>query len=188
VAAGLAFTVLADGAPMFGADAGGALASVPAVATLLLARRGRLRWRALAAAFAAGVCAVGGLAAWEISRPAAQRTHLGRALTGGSPAQTLLRRGLSALGSFRSSPWLFVAVVAVVGLVALRRRLPTGAALRAGAAATGVAAVIGTVANDSGVAVGGAILFVAWAAALALAQPGGGAAVSVPAATAGSSR
>jgi hypothetical protein len=40
-------------------------------------------------------------------------------------------------------------------------------------AAIGVAAVIGAAANDSGVAVAGAILFVAWGVGLALAQPAG---------------
>jgi hypothetical protein len=92
-------------------------------------------------------------------------------LTGGSAVQTLIRREISALNSFWRSPWVLVAAVALFGLVAARGRLPAGTPLRAGAAAIGVAAVIGTAANDSGVAVGGAMLFVTWAVGLALAQP-----------------
>jgi hypothetical protein len=66
------------------------------------------------------------------------------------------------------------------GLAAVWGRVPTGMALRAGMAAIGVAAVIGAAANDSGVAVAGAILFVAWGVGLALAQPleAGGAGLS----------
>jgi hypothetical protein len=168
---GLVFTVVADGAPMFGADVGGVLATVPAVGVGFLAWRGRLGWRALAGCAGAAMCALAGMAAVELSRPAEQRTHLGRTLTGGSLLQTVLRRSLTALDSLRTSPWLLVAVAAVIGVAAARHRIPPDAAPRAGAAAMGVAALLGTALNDSGVAVGGAVLFVAWAVALALAPP-----------------
>jgi hypothetical protein len=94
-------------------------------------------------------------------------------LTGGSATatQTFLRRELTALHSFRTSQWVIVAAVALFGLAVVRGRVHRGIALRAGLAAIGVAAVIGAAANDSGVAVAGAILFVAWGVGLALAQP-----------------
>ena len=173
VAVGLIFVVVADGAPMFGADAGGVLATVPAVGVLLLTWQGRRRWRLLALPAVAGLCALAAFGAFDISRPAAQRTHLGRTLTGGSgtATQTFFRRELTALNSFRTSQWVIVAAVALFGLAVVWGRVPTGTALRAGMAAIGVAAVIGAAANDSGVAVAGAILFVAWGVGLALARP-----------------
>jgi len=78
-----------------------------------------------------------------------------------------------ALDSLRTSGWVIVIVVVVVGLVVARHRLPTGAAARAGLRAIAVAAIAGTVLNDSGVAVAGPVLFVSWAVALALLQPAG---------------
>jgi hypothetical protein len=173
VVVGLAFSVVADGAPMFGADAGGLLASVPAVGVLLMSWRRRLpRWTlVLSAAF--GVCVLAGVAAFDISRPAGQQTHLGRTLLGGSARQTIVRRELMAVDSLRTSGWVIVIVVVVIGLVVARHRLPTGSAARAGLRAIAIAAVVGTVLNDSGVAVAGPALFVTWAVALALLQPDG---------------
>ena len=106
-------------------------------------------------------------------------------MAGGSALQTAVRRGLSSLDSFRTSPWVIVVAVAVAGLFAVRRRLELGAALRAAAAAVVVAAVLGTALNDSGVAVAGAVLFPAWGAALALAQPRAKAGPAGPAGPAG---
>jgi hypothetical protein len=175
VAAGLAFVVVADGAPMFGADVGGLLAAVPAVTLLLAGWRGRLSRRAAVIAGGLGCAAIAGLVAFERFRPAEHQTHLGRALAGGSMLETAIRRGLSSLDTFRTSPWVIVVVIAAAGLFAVRRRLALGPASRAAAGAVAVVAVLGTVLNDSGVAVAGAVVFVAWAAALALAQPGAGA-------------
>ena len=175
VTAALAAVVAVDGAPMFGADVGGLLAGVPAVAVLLAGWRGRISRRALLIAAGVGGLAVGGLVAYEVSRPAEHQTHLGRALVGGSLLQTVVRRGLSSLESFRTSPWVFVVVIAAAGLFGVRRRLDLGPAPRAAGRALAVAAVLGTVLNDSGVAVAGAVLFVAWGCALALAQPDSGA-------------
>jgi len=175
VTAALAAVVAIDGAPMFGADVGGLLATVPAVAVLLSGWRGRISRRVALIAAGAGGLAVGGLVAFEVSRPAEDQTHLGRALVGGSLLQTVVRRGLSSLDSFRTSPWVFVVVIAAAGLVAVRRRLDLGPAPRAAARALAVAAVLGAVLNDSGVAVAGAVLFVAWGCGLALAQPDSGA-------------
>jgi hypothetical protein len=188
VAAALALVVVVDAAPMFGADVGGLLSTVPAVAVLLAGRRGRAARRAAVLVGAALACAaVAGLVALELSRPAGHQTHLGRAVAGGSMLQTAVRRGLSSLHSFVTSPWVIVALLAGAGLVAVRRRLDANPALRAAGAALAVAAVLGSALNDSGVAVGGAVLFVAWGAALALAQPGDGGGETGPAATAAAS-
>ena len=171
VAATLAFVVVADGAPMFGADAGGVLASLPAIGVLLSTWRGRLSRLAVAVTAAVGVAAVAGLAAFELSQPAEHQTHVGRALAGGSVLPTAVRRGLTALDSFKTSPWVLVAAVAVAGLVAARHRVVTGPAVRAAFLGMVVAAWVGAAVNDSGVAVAGPVLFVAWAMALGLAQP-----------------
>ncbi len=173
VVAGLAFTVVADGAPMFGADVGGLVAGLPAVGVLLIGWRRRLpRWAPVLSA-AVGLCALAGVAAFDMTRPARQQTHLGRTLSGGSAREAIVRRELMALDSLRTSGWVIVIVVVVVGLVVARHRLPTGAAARAGLRAIAVAAIAGTVLNDSGVAVAGPVLFVSWAVALALLQPAG---------------
>src|SRR5581483_3642142 len=174
VAAGLAFVVVADGAPMFGADVGGLLATILAVAVLLAGWRGRLSRRAALLAAGLGGIAVAGLVAFERSRPTEHQTHLGRALAGGSMLQTAVRRGLSSLDSFWTSPWVVVVAIAAAGLFAVRRRLELGPAQQAAAVALAVAAVLGTALNDSGVAVAGQVLFVVWGAALGLAQPGTG--------------
>jgi hypothetical protein len=67
------------------------------------------------------------------------------------------------LKSFWTSPWVLVAAIAVVGLVTLprgfTRSIPFG---RATVGALAAAAVAGTVANDSGIAVGGAVLVIGW--------------------------
>jgi hypothetical protein len=171
VVAGLAFSVVADGAPMFGADVGGLLAGVPAVGALLIGWRRRLtRWAPLLFV-AVGLGVGAGVAAFDMTRPAGHQTHLGRTLTGGSAGQTIVRRELTALESIGTSAWVIIVVVVVIGLVVARHRLPTGPAARAGLRGIAVAAIAGTVLNDSGVAVAGPVLFVTWAVALALLQP-----------------
>jgi hypothetical protein len=173
VVVGLAFSVVADGAPMFGADVGGLVVGLPAVGMLLIGGRRRLpRWAPVLSA-AVGLGVLAGVAAFDITRPARQQTHLGRTLMGGSARQTIVRRELAALDSLWTSGWVIVIVVVVVGLVVARHRLPTGPAARAGLRAIAVAAIAGTVLNDSGVAVAGPVLFVSWAVALALLQPDG---------------
>ena len=168
VISALAAVVIVDGAPVFGADAGGVLGAVPAFGVLVLIARGRSSWRAIARLGAAALATLVALALFDTIRPPSERTHLARALTSGDAIQTIVRRFLAAVGSFRFSPWVAVAVLAVAVILVGRRRLPAAPAARAGLVALSVAAILGAILNDSGVAVTGAVLAVGWPASLAL--------------------
>jgi hypothetical protein len=119
VSAGVfALLVLVDGAPNFGSDVGGVLASAPAYAVCLLMLAG-VKIRARLAALI-GVVTVGilvGFAAVDLSRPAASRTHLGRfaakVLDGG--ATTILQRKLEAnVSVLTSTVWTVVIPAALL--------------------------------------------------------------------------
>jgi hypothetical protein len=163
--------IIVDGAPMLGADVGGVLASVPAFGYLLAAWRRPLPLRRIASLLATGVVVVAAFAAYDLTRPVTAQTHLARALSGGGFGGTALRRELSALGSFRSSPYRDLLAVAALGLWLNRRRLPPGRAVRVGLGALAIVAVLGTFLNDSGVAVGGAMAAIAWPACALLLEP-----------------
>jgi hypothetical protein len=167
--------------PALGADLGGVIALAPAAVVVVLVLTGqRIRGRqvALAAVASLGLALVATLA--DLARPAAHRTHLGRfaakVIHGG--AGTIIRRKLAANWSIlTSSPWTLLVPVLVVGVVLLARR-PGGwlsthrerdRGVRAALAGALVLAVVGTVANDSGVAVPAMMsaVLVPWFVALA---------------------
>ncbi|WP_127841243.1 hypothetical protein [Actinomyces wuliandei] len=114
----------ADAAPQLGADVGGALALLPALAALAAGlcqyRLGTLRWAGVAVA-SGGVVAA--LAAADYLRPQEQRTHLGRfaAQVLDGTALTALARRLGALITpFATSTAALAALVAgVAGAAAL---------------------------------------------------------------------
>jgi hypothetical protein len=168
VAGALGGVVIVDGAPMFGADIGGVIAAVVAFGLLMLIARGRSSWRAMASLAGAAFAMLVALALIDINRPRSAQTHLAGALSSGDAFQTLLRRLLAAVGSFRSSPWVAVVVIAIAMFVAGRERLPAARAARGGLVALAVAATLGAILNDSGVAVSGAVLAAGWPAYLAL--------------------
>lgn len=165
--------LLVDVAPMWGADIGGALAGVPALALLAGGLgRWRVRWRTLALLVAATVVLVGLLGLIDLSRPAADRSHLGRLLErigsdGLSGLTTVMERKLSAnLRSLTQSTWryLFGPLAVAAGLVAWGGRDRVASITRAmptlGRAMPGLVALalLGYAANDSGIAVPGAML------------------------------
>jgi hypothetical protein len=162
----IAFTaaVIVDGSPTLGADVGGVLAAVPAYALLLLAWQRPLPLRRLAILVPSGAVVLAAFAAYDVSRPAASRTHLGRTLTNGDLIPTIVRRELNALETFQTSTWCVVLLVVLVGVSVMWHQLPTSRPSRIMLAAIGVAALLGTVVNDSGVAVAGAMAAVAWPA------------------------
>jgi hypothetical protein len=164
LALGLAVAVAADGAPTLGADVGGVLAAVPAYALLLTAWRRRLPLKRLAAIGASGVAVIVAFAAFDVSRPPASRTHLGRTLANGDLLSAIVRRELSALQSFQDSTWCVVLLVVLVGLAVVWEQLPRTRPLRVMLGAIALAAFLGTVLNDSGVAVAGAMAAVTWPA------------------------
>lgn len=167
------------GVPTWGADVGGILAFTPAIlvfGTLVLGRRPSVRVLVAAGLATAVALAVFGLV--DLARPASERAHLGRLLErvgdeGPGPLLTIIDRKLMAnIGVTTSSFWV-AAIPLAIGvwlflrgwgerpLRALHRRVPT---LLAGLAAAVVAAVLGSLVNDSGVIVGGVAALVLAAA------------------------
>lgn len=169
VAMMVALTVVL-GVPVWGSDVGGVLAFTPAVlifAIVLSGRRIRLRTVLLAGVATAAAITLFGLL--DLARPASDRAHLGRLFErvineGAEPLVTIVERKLLAnLDVSTSSLWVVAIPIGLVLWVYLvrfrdrpyhrmRERLP---ALPAGLLALVVAAVLGSLLNDSGAIVGG---------------------------------
>jgi hypothetical protein len=166
----LGATLVVLGAPTWGADVGGVLAFTPTIlvfASLILKRRIRVRTLVLGAvATALAITAFGLL---DLSRPPSQRAHLGRLFErvgdeGLGPLLSIIQRKLLAnIDVSTSSVWVAAIPVALAlwvlvtrhptrPLDGLRAEVPT---LGAGFVAAIVAAVLGSLLNDSGAIVGG---------------------------------
>jgi Flp pilus assembly pilin Flp len=168
--------LLVDVAPMWGADVGGALAGLPALALVAMGLgQWKVRWRTVVIAIVATVVLLGLLGWLDLMRDSADRSHLGRLLErigsdGSAGLTTVVERKLAVnLRSLTESTWryIFGPLAVAAGLMlwkgrrwgravahafpALRRALPGLAAL----------AVLGYGANDSGIAVPAAMLAVA---------------------------
>ena len=169
----LAWTVILDGSPLWGQDVGGALALIPSVcvtAWMLLGLRVRIRtalvWGAVT------VLGVIGLGLLDLSRPAAERTHLGRLLAdvrdnGFEAFQTVVLRKLDAnLSVLASSIWTLMLPVVFVFIAFLFWRAPWRLRTiaeripqeRAAVAGLITAMLLGFALNDSGIAVPGMML------------------------------
>jgi len=160
-----AVAVGVDGHPSWGSDFGGVLALVPAFSVLLLlAARLRLTPLRVLATAAAAAVVVGGFALLDYARPARERTHVGRfldQLLDGS-AGTVVARKLGANFDLLTSGVLTLLVPLVVTVLAvlvlrpppaLARAYTLSPALRPALIAIGVLAILGTLVNDSGIAV-----------------------------------
>jgi hypothetical protein len=163
------------GMPTWGSDVGGILALTPAILVFAVLVSGyRLRLRVVAVAVALTGLAVFGFGMADLARPAGERAHLGRLFErvgneGLEPLLSIMDRKLMAnLRVSTSSFWIVAIPVAIAFLVflarhrsrplaAVRAAIPT---LRAGVTAALVAAVLGSLVNDSGALVGGGALTV----------------------------
>jgi hypothetical protein len=163
---GLVF--IADGAPFWGADVGGALSILPAYAVTAYLLLGiRVRLRTLVLCGAAAVMAVLAFGAYDLTRPSDQQTHLGRLFeTGGSRGWsgvwTVIHRKIEEnLGVLFNSQWLIIVVVVLVFLAYLLtrhrellrgmvRQLPE---MRAAFIGFAILTVLGFALNDSGIAI-----------------------------------
>ncbi len=172
----LGWCVVLDGAPFLGADVGGALTLIPSAgvtAWMLLGWRIKARTAIVGGLITVGVVVLFGL--WDLTRPAARQTHLGRLLTdvgdnGFGAFQTVVLRKLNAnLSVLTSSVWtlmlpLVFAFVAFLfwwapwRLRTIRERIPQEPAAVAGLI---TAMVLGFALNDSGISVPGMMLGVA---------------------------
>ena len=170
-----AVTVLVDAAPGLGADFGGVLALIPAFAVLLAHVTGRsLSWRRglAAAGLAVGAVAVVAIADWVRPGPG---THLGRfvqrVLDGEGLTVVLGKAGQVVATVINPGGAVLAALVvaAVLALVGPRRPALVRAAYASWPGLAGVcraivvAAVLGTLLNDSGILVGAGVLGLAGA-------------------------
>jgi len=169
----LGWCVVFDGAPFLGADVGGALTLVPSAgvtAWLLLGWRIRIRTAMIGALVTVGVVLAFGF--YDLGRPAARQTHLGRLFAdigdnGFEAFQTVVLRKLNAnLSVLTSSVWtlmlpLVFAFIAYLfwqapwRLRTIRERIPQE---RAAVAGLITAMVLGFALNDSGISVPGIML------------------------------
>jgi hypothetical protein len=163
------------GVPIWGSDVGGILAFTPTILVFaVLVYQRRVRWRSLIIAGVLTVVAVVGFGLLDLARPEGERAHLGRLFerVGDEGLQPLIdiveRKLLANLRVTTSSFWVAAIPVAIAFIVflarypgrpldALRRRIPT---LQAGLVAAYLAALLGSVVNDSGAIVGGVTLMV----------------------------
>lgn len=174
----LFLTVVVIGHPALGGDVGGTLAMVPTVSVFVFLAVGgtRFRLKYLPLIGMGAVALVLLFGAIDLARPAVNRTHLGDFLATAleDPASifsVLLRKITLAVGVLNA--WVALAAGAVAVLIFLHRRsgLRWGAivadrpGLRAALDSACVAAVVGSIVNDSGLAVAGMLLALAapWA-------------------------
>jgi hypothetical protein len=166
--------IVVDGAPFFGSDVGGVLSMVPAyavTATLLMGWRFRLRLLVLYGA--ATVVLIGIFAAIDLSQPADKRTHLGRLVASGQgeggwhSVSNMIQRKIDAnTAVYGSSLWTIMFPVVLAGIAYLIYRAPGRMRglhqrfpeLSAALIGLGVLMVLGTVLNDSGIAIAGVML------------------------------
>lgn len=175
----LAWCVVLDGAPMLGADVGGALTLVPAAGVTAWMLLGwRIRARTVIVGALVTLVVVLGFGFLDLTRPAAEQTHLGRLLSdiganGVGAFETVVLRKLNAnLSVLTSSIWTLMlpVVIAAVAFViwwapwrlrTIAQRIPEE---RAAVAGLITAMVLGFALNDSGITVPGIMLVVVNAA------------------------
>jgi hypothetical protein len=175
VVAFFVLSIVLDGYPAFGSDVGGVLAIVPTAAVLLLSFTGRrIRARTAVLIGLGTVAVLGAFAAIDLSRPASERTHLGRfaAKLFDGDALGILERKLQANYSVLTSSffsWVIPVALVFFGYLTwrpnhtteqLRRRHPGFHLLERGGLILGVLAML---LNDSGVSMPAVMLSVALA-------------------------
>jgi len=145
-----AVAVVVDALPSFGDDFGGLLALLPAVAVLAALVAGiRVTWRRAAVVAAGTIVVAAAVGAIDAARPADRRTHIGRFvadLLSGHLDPVVDRKWRAMLRSFRNVGLDVLVVMTAAWMYATRRWTPE-------LVAVAVAAVVGTLLNDSGVVV-----------------------------------
>ncbi len=171
----IVFVAVVIGHPKLGDDIGGILTMVAAGAIFGFRawKRDRIPWRALPAIALGAILVLVAFAAIDLARPPSQRTHMGdflEALMNDRVAVWLViqRKATLAFSLAIQNYWAVVAGAAIGVLVFLHRHsvfswgelVKDHPGLRAGLDSLLVAALIGSILNDSGVAVAGMMLAV----------------------------
>ena len=179
----LVATLVVLGVPKWGSDVGGVLAFTPAILVFVAVLwRWRIRLRTIVLAGLATVAAITGFGFLDLARPPEERAHLGRLFErvgeeGLGPLLSIMERKLLAnLRVSTSSLWVVAIPLALAFWLYLtrgpdrpvRRLWKAHPALSAGLAAATVAAVLGSLVNDSGAIVGGVASMVLSASLLVL--------------------
>ena len=166
-------TVGIIGTPSLGRDFGGVLAALPGFLLLaMLLAHVRVTVVRMVAVLGTAVLAVGTVAFLDWLRPPAQRSHLGRfveQILTGEAWTVVSRKAQASLDILRGSPLAWMLPVAIVAAIWLLRpggplrsrdRIGPGglspedtSVLRAGLLATLLSVVLGSLVNDSGVAI-----------------------------------
>ncbi len=166
----LTFVIVA--APMFGQDFGGGLSLGPTVALWWLLRSGRkvrVKTVLILAAVLVGAGLLAGFA--DLSRPANERTHIGRLFEKvgsdgvGSFFTVVGRKAGLMFSTFSNTAWVLLVLSVVIGIAIaglrsnlLARVVDRSPNLRLGLICFGVLVVLATALNDSGVQVTGVML------------------------------
>jgi hypothetical protein len=157
--------VVIVGAPAWGSDVGGLVSLSGAVVVATMRSAGiRLSAGRVVAAVLVGSLAVAAFAAYDLSRPPAERTHLARfveQLQDGTASTVVTRKAEANLTLLVNSPLTLLVLGALVLIVfvllrpvgGLRRVFALYPGVRAGFAGVTVASVVGFAVNDSGIAV-----------------------------------
>ncbi len=168
----LVVTFLIVAAPMFGQDFGGGLSLGPTIALWWLLRSGR-RIRVKTVLILAAVLVGAGLLAGfaDLSRPANERTHVGRLFEKvgsdgiGSFFTVVGRKAGLMFSTFSNTAWVLLVLSVLIGLAIaglrsdlLARVVERNPILRVGLISFGVLVVLATALNDSGVQVTGMML------------------------------
>ncbi|WP_018157390.1 hypothetical protein [Demetria terragena] len=162
-------TLIIDGHPSWGADAGGPLALLPAFGYLALNAGGlRVTWQRILAVGGGAFVVVGGLAYLDYLRPPAYRTHIGNFVAGfvESGSTSALERNIQLNLKMLTSQWINLLVPVMLALTMyalmrpesrlgrpLRRLTSRVRFLGHGLAAVTICWLIGFGANDSGTAI-----------------------------------
>jgi hypothetical protein len=153
------------GAPALGDKVGLVPVWVPAAGVLLAssgAGRIRLKWVLLLIGVA--LVLLGCFAAYDLTRSSTSQSHLGRWLSSGDTLDTVTRKTTSMLRSFRSEPTRLLLPIPLLLVGRHWRVIAQTIWLRSLCLALVVAMVLGSLLEDSGVAVGVAVLASSWPA------------------------
>jgi hypothetical protein len=153
------------GAPVLADKVGLVPVWVPAAGVLVISSAtGRVRSRTLAIVVGVAVAILAAFAVFDLLRSTGSQSHLARFLTSGDLGDTIHRKATSMIRSFRTDPWRFVLPLPLLVVLREHRILRATPWLRSLSLALLTAAVLGSVLEDSGIAVGAAVVVASWTA------------------------